>query len=263
VAAPSPDEIESIGKHLALLALHSGATASEDLARRVLMLRAPGGGVALNYAAQPRWTADDWLASVGELAAAFRSEGEWPSLLLAERVDQPIGLAEQLPTVGWTPIGHETVLWVGAASVVPHLDPSLRIEAVQPRSVDAHQDLETRIFGLGRRDLAARTKVFADALATGRLRAWLVRVGDEPVAVARMSVGERDAGLYGIGVAEAWQRRGMGTLITTVATRAGLVLGKRVVWLSVEDTNAGARLMYEHLGFRELFGWSRWVTPDR
>jgi ribosomal protein S18 acetylase RimI-like enzyme len=90
-----------------------------------------------------------------------------------------------------------------------------------------------------------------------------VRVGDEPVAVARMSLGERDAGLYGIGVADGWRRRGMGTLVTTVATRAGLALGKRIVWLSVEDTNDAARQMYERLAFRPLFGWSRWVTRDR
>jgi ribosomal protein S18 acetylase RimI-like enzyme len=55
----------------------------------------------------------------------------------------------------------------------------------------------------------------------------------------------------------------MGTLITTVATRAGMALGKRIIWLSVEDTNAGARRMYERLAFRPLFGWSRWVTRDR
>lgn len=263
VATPAPEEMEAIGRHLALLAVHSGARATEDLDLGLLMLRAPGGGVALNYAARPRWTDSGWQASLEQLTGAFRSAGEWPSLLLAERVDRPIGLAAQFPGAGWTPVGHETVLWVGAASVVPHLDSSLRIEAVQPRSVAAHQDLETRVFGLGRDDLAARSKVFAEALERGRLRAWLVRVGDEPVAVARMSLGERDAGLYGIGVAEEWRRRGMGTLLTTVATRAGLALGKRIVWLSVEDTNEEARQMYERLAFRELFGWSRWVTRDR
>jgi ribosomal protein S18 acetylase RimI-like enzyme len=263
VAAPSIAETQAVARHLALLAVHSGARPLEDLAASVLTLRAPGGGVALNYAAHPRWPDADWRAQLEGVADAFRSAGEWPSLMVAEGVDAPADLPFQLPAAGWNPIGHETVLWVGAASVVPHLDPSLRIEAVQPRSVDAHQELETSVFGLGKRDLAARRQVFAEALERGRLRAWLVRVGDEPVAVARMSLGERDAGLYGIGVADGWRRRGMGTLVTTIATRAGLALGKRIVWLSVEDTNDAARQMYERLAFRPLFGWSRWVTRDR
>jgi ribosomal protein S18 acetylase RimI-like enzyme len=263
VEAPSAGETDAIARHLALLAAHSGAKPSEDLDAGLLMLRAPGGGVALNYAARPRWSADDWHARLDQLSTAFRSAGEWPSLLLVEGVDLPTDLAARLPEAGWNPVGRETVLWVGAASVVPHLDPSLRIEAVQPRTVDVHQELETSVFGLGRRDLRARREVFADALERGRLRAWLVRVADEPVAVARMSLGERDAGLYGIGVVESWRGQGMGTLITTVATRAGMALGKRIIWLSVEDTNPGARRMYERLAFRPLFGWSRWVTRDR
>ena len=134
---------------------------------------------------------------------------------------------------------------------------------MQPKSVETHQELEAEVFGLGRRGLVARGNDLGDALAGGRLRAYLVRIDGEPVAVARLSVGEKDAGLYGIGVAEKWRRRGIGTLLTTVATRAGLALGKRIVWLSVEDGNAGARQMYERLGYRQLFDWGRWVTRDR
>lgn len=262
VAAPSVDELEGISRHLAMLATHSGASAVEDPHLGALLVRAAGGGIALNYAAMPRWPSGDWLASLARLSGAMRAAGEWPSLLLADRVDRPIGLDRELPGAGWTQVGHETVLWVGKASVVPHLDPSLRIEAVQPKSVDAHQQLEAAVFGLGRHGLVARGNDLGDALAGGHLRAYVVRINDEPVALARLSVGEHDAGLYGIGVAQAWRRRGIGTLLTTVATRASLALGKRIVWLSVEDGNDAARQMYEKLGFRPLFGWGRWVTRD-
>ena len=81
--------------------------------------------------------------------------------------------------------------------------------------------------------------------------------------MARLSLGDRDACLYAIGVAEAWRRRGIGTLITIVATRAGLALGKRIVWLSVEDGNDAARAMYEQLAFAPLFRWARWIAPER
>jgi ribosomal protein S18 acetylase RimI-like enzyme len=263
VAAPSPEEVEWVSRHLATLAVHSGASAVEDPHLRALLVHAAGGGIALNYAAMPRWTAADWPAELAELTGAMRAAGEWPSLLLAERVDRPIHLDRELPGAGWTQVGHETVLWVGAASVVPHLDPSLRLEAVQPKNVEAHQLLEAQVFGLGRRGLVARGNDLGDALAGGHLRAYVVRIDGEPVAVARLSVGEHDAGLYGIGVAEAYRRRGIGTLLTTIATRAGLALGKRIVWLSVEDGNDGAAQMYQRLGFRPLFGWGRWVTRDR
>lgn len=263
VGAPTPAEVESIARHLSTLAVYSGATAVDDPHLAALLIRAPGGGTALNYAAMPQWTAANWREMVAQLSEAMRAAGEWPSLMVAERVDRPIDLERELPSSGWTQVCHETVMWVGAASVVPHLDPSLRIEAVQPNAVEAHQELEAQVFGLGRRNLAARGTDLADALRSGHVRAYVVRVAGEPVAVARLSVGEKDAGLYGLGVAENWRRRGMGTLLTTVATRAGLALGRRIVWLSVEDANEGAREMYELLGFRPLFGWSRWVTRDR
>jgi ribosomal protein S18 acetylase RimI-like enzyme len=105
--------------------------------------------------------------------------------------------------------------------------------------------------------------VFGAELASGRLRAYVVRIGGEPVAVARISMGERDACLYAIGVAEEWRRKGIGMLITIVATRAGLALGKRIVWLSVEDGNDGARAMYEQLGYAPLFRWGRWIAQQR
>ena len=37
-------------------------------------------------------------------------------------------------------------------------------------------------------------------------------------------------------------------------------MGNRIVWLSVEDVNSGARQMYERLGFAPAFGWARWMA---
>ena len=73
---------------------------------------------------------------------------------------------------------------------------------------------------------------------------------DEPVAVARMSQGDGVAALQGIGVVEGRRGQGFGTLMTTIATRAGMALGNRIVWLSVSESNAVARHVYARLGFR-------------
>jgi ribosomal protein S18 acetylase RimI-like enzyme len=62
-----------------------------------------------------------------------------------------------------------------------------------------------------------------------------------------------------VGVAEGWRNQGYGTLITTVATRAGLALGNRLVWLSVDPANDPALRVYRKLGFQPSFNWTRWM----
>ena len=170
-------------------------------------------------------------------------------------LDQAIG------SLGWRRLLGETVLWVGHASVVPHLDPRLRFEAVQPRSVDDHETLEREVFGVDPNRADARREELRDALVAGGLRAFVVRLDDEPIAVARLSQGDGVAGIYALGVAHAWRGKGYGRLLATIATRAGMATGNRVVWLSVEDGNAPARHVYDRLGFQPAFGWSRWLAP--
>ncbi len=109
--------------------------------------------------------------------------------------------------------------------------------------------------------LEARRRELSDALLAGGLRAFVVRLDGEPIAVARLSQGEGVAGIYALGVDRAWQGRGYGTLLATIATRAGMATGNRIVWLSVEDGNERARHVYDKLGFVPAFGWSRWLAP--
>jgi ribosomal protein S18 acetylase RimI-like enzyme len=260
IEPPGRDELEHIERHLASLPGHSGAEVTDSAELGGLLVHANGKGPGLNYAALPRWTPEGWHESLDRVVLQMRARGNWPSLLLADRLDRPLALADELTKLGWQAMARETVLWVGRASVVPHLDPSLRIEAVQPKSAADHERIERQVFGLPERESRDRVEALGQALEAGRLRAYVVRIGDEPVAVARLSQGEGVAGLYGIGVVEGRRRQGLGTLITTVATRAGMALGNRVVWLSVEDVNPGARAMYQRLGFEPAFSWARWMA---
>lgn len=255
------DELVRIERDLVGLPIHAGAVISEDAELGVLRVRMPGGGAIMEYAAMPRWQAATWRESLDRVAQRMREEGSWPSLVLADRLDRPPGMDRVLATLGWRRISTETVLWVGHASVVPHLDPALRFEAVQPRRVADHEELERRIFGADPARAEPRRSELAAALATGRLRAWVLRLHGEPIAVARLSQGEGVAGIHGLGVAREWRGKGYGTLLTTVATRAGMATGNRVVWLSVDETNAPALHVYRKLGFQDAFGWSRWLAP--
>lgn len=261
VDPPSPLELERVAQHLCTLPAEMGATVARDPELGVLMVRHPDAGPETDFAALPRWTEAGWRGSLDLMARAMSSAGAWPSLLLIDRLDQPPDLGRHLLSGGWAPSRTERVLWVGRASKVPHLDASLRLEAVQPRSVADHETLERRIFGLPPSAAEGRRAALAHALATGRLRAYLVRLHDRPVAVARLSQGDGVAGLYAIGVEEEQRGKGLGRLVTAVATRAGLALGNRLVWLSVEEGNDAAQRLYAGLGFAPAFSWTRWMGP--
>lgn len=255
------DELVRIQRHMAGLPRHTGAAVDQVDDLGVLMVRQPGAGAAINYAAMPRWDAASWRTSLERVAETMRREGSWPSVLLSDRLDRPTGLDQAMGSLGWRRLLGETVMWVGHASVVPHLDKRLRFEAVQSRSVADHEMLEREVFGVDPTRAAARRQELSDALATGGLRAFVMRLDDEPIAVARVSQGERVAGIYALGVAGAWRGKGYGTLLATIATRTGMATGNRIVWLSVEDGNAPARHVYERLGFQPAFAWSRWLAP--
>jgi ribosomal protein S18 acetylase RimI-like enzyme len=260
VEPPTPAELVAVERHLVSLPTFEGGSVIEDDELGAVIVRGPGGEPDLSYAAMPRWSVDAWPARLDSVRQRMRAEGVWPSLLWCEPPDRPIGLPRELPGRGWAHVFGETVMWVGHASVVPHLDPRLRIEAVQERSLPQHEELETGIFGLDRALAERRRPAVADALRAGRVRAWIVWLEDEPVAVARLSQGDGVAALHGIGVTEARRRQGFGTLITTIATRAGLAMGNRIVWLSVSDADPIARRVYTRLGFAPLLTWSRWLA---
>ena len=262
VEPPSTAELEAIQRHLVTLPGQEGATITLDGELGVVLVRGPGSGPDATYAAMPRWGATTWPDRLDAVVERMRADGSWPSLLLCDHLDRPAGLAPELERRGWVDAVSETVMWVGHASVVPHLDPLLRIEAVQPRSVATHEALERELFGIGPDQAERRSAALRRGLEAGTLRAWIVRLGDEPVAVARLSLAEGAAGLQGIAVVDGRRRQGYGTLITTIATRAGMAVGNRVVWLSVRDTNRAAISVYTRLGFQPAFRWTRWLLAE-
>jgi len=261
VAPITHDELAKVQRDLVSLPVHAGARLVEDAELGVLRIRLPGGGAVMDYAAMPRWSPADWRRSLDEVTRRMRADGSWPSLLLADRLDRPPGLERAVRDLGWRRISAESVLWVGHASVVPHLDRALRFEAVQPRTVADHEEVERRVFGADPSRAEARRRELATALAGGRLRAFLLRLQGEPIAVARLSQGDGVAGIHGLGVVDAWRGRGYGTLLATVVTRAGMATGHRIVWLSVDEANEVALHVYRKLGFQHAFGWSRWLAP--
>ena len=262
VAPPSTDESEAIVRHLVTLPGQEGAAVTDDEELGVTFVRGFGSGPDLTYAALPRWDAEDWAERLAAVRRRMLDENTWPSLLLTDRLEHPPNLPAELERLGWMPVMSETVMWVGRAAVVPHLDPDMRIEAVRPSALETHERLEREIFGIGADQVERRRTALAAALESGRVRSWVVWLADRPVAVARFSQGAGVAGLQGIGVVREHRGRGYGTLITTIATRAGLATGNRLVWLSVREDNEPAVRAYEALGFERAFDWTRWLVTE-
>lgn len=258
---PSATELAAIESQLIGLSTISGASVVDDLAVCASIVRLPGAGPGHNYAGRVRWLPSDVPAQIGRLDATLRSAGEWPALVIAEGLTEPVDLPRRLAAAGWVELAAERVMYSRRPPVVPHLDPSLRVEAVTRASAGVSTRLEADVFGLSVDDAERRAAQLAEAVESARLRAFLVRSRGVVVATARLVTGDGVAGIYAVGVARDHRRQGYGGLVTAIATRAGLATGNSLVWLSVEEGNDPAFSLYRGLGYELSFRWSRWAAP--
>ncbi len=263
---PSATELEAIERERTAWVALLGASVERDDALGVTWSTHPSRGAGLNFASVVRWSPADVAARLDEVEARMREAGAWPQIVVADGLSQPLELVDRLREAGWVWLGTERLMWTRHASVVPHLDPGLRIEAVTPATALECVRLETAAFGLDPDLVAESAELLGRAVVSGATRAFLVRIAGEVIASARLVPGEAGSGiasLHAVGVAAKHRRRGYGRLITAIATRAGLATGHKLVWLSVDGDNAGAIEMYRGLAFDFTFDWTRWAGPAR
>lgn len=265
-APPTPDELQAIEWERTRWVTLLGASVELDDAIGVAWATHPGRGAGLNFASRVRWPAAEVGPRLAKVDAHMRAASLWPQIVVADGLSEPDDLADRLRAAGWVPLGSERLMYTRHASVVPHLDPGLRIEAVTPATALECATLEATAFGLDPDAIDVSAGLLAIAVEAGATRGFIVRLAGEPIACARLVPGEPGSGvasLHAIGVAERHRRRGYGRLITAVATRAGLATGHKLVWLSVDAGNAAAIAMYRGLAFGFTFSWTRWAAPTR
>jgi ribosomal protein S18 acetylase RimI-like enzyme len=256
---PTDAELAAIERSLVDLPRFSGAEVRPVSKLAATLALLPGRGPGYNFAGCARWSAAEVTSRLAALAEAMQAAREWPAVLVADGVTKPLELPAELHAAGWVEIERERIMWTRTAPGVPHLDAALRLEAVTSRTAAAYEVLERDIFGLPADFAPQRAAGLSDSLSAGSLRAFIVRVDGAAVATARLAAGDMVAGIFGVGVVPEQRRRGLGSLVTAVATRAGLAAGNKLVWLSVSESNDAAMRVYRQLGFQPAFEWSRWV----
>lgn len=263
-APPAPTELAAIEWERTRWVALLGASVERDDALGVAWASHPARGAGLNFASCIRWPVAEVDARLAGVEARMRAAGVWPQVVVSEGLTQPVDLETRLRAAGWVPLGSERLMFTRHASVVPHLDPGLRIEAVTPATALDCAQLETAAFGLDPDAVDHSAGLLALAVDSGATRAFIVRLAREPIASARLVPGKPGsavASLHAVAVAARHRRRGYGRLVTAIATRAGLATGHKLVWLSVDADNAGAIAMYRGLAFDFTFTWTRWAAP--
>jgi ribosomal protein S18 acetylase RimI-like enzyme len=261
MAPPSARELAAIEQSQLDWAVVAGAEVADDPALEATLVRHSSGRPDFNLATRVKWAADDVPARLEALRGRMDAHGAWPTILISHGLTEPVDLAHRLEAEGWKRVRGEQIVYTRHAPVVPHVDPGLRVEAVTPKSAMDSARLEAEAFGEPHEGTEARAALIARSVESGAIRGFLLRLVHEPVASLRLTPGDRVAGIQGVAVAARHRRRGYGRMIVAVATRAGLVTGHGLVWLSVDPANTGAYELYRSLGYEPALEWSRWVAP--
>ena len=147
-------------------------------------------------------------------------------------------------------------LWIGALAPVADLAEAEAGGVVLAREADEAWLARYQRKGIGEVAL----KVLADGPSV-----WFASVpgeGAAPAAIGRCVVDGRWAGFAAVEVDPAQRRRGLATAVMAALARRALDEGASAAWLQVEDDNAGARALYDRMGFAAHHAYHHHRAPE-
>ncbi|WP_405753752.1 GNAT family N-acetyltransferase [Streptomyces sp. NBC_01020] len=166
-------------------------------------------------------------------------------------------LAAALEQRGWT---REVSALVRIGALAPIGDPVRPLDdavsrVALSRTFDTSWLARYQRFGTadsGTADSGTADPAVAKVLGSGP-STWFASVagpGDVPAAIGRCVIDGRWAGFMAVEVDPAARRQGLASAVMTALARRALDEGASAAWLQVEEDNAGARALYDGMGFR-------------
>ena len=168
-----------------------------------------------------------------------------PRIQLVDR-EAPDGLAELLDGQGWevSPLVHVMTAELGH---VLRAAPSTSSTDLELRLDDGPDDAWLRCY---RQDGGSLPPAAREILTNHPAAIFAsLRDGDRAIAIARATVDDRWAGVFGVEVAPEHRRRGLGGLVSAAALRRAGERGARRTYLQVSADNTPAVELYERLGY--------------
>jgi ribosomal protein S18 acetylase RimI-like enzyme len=206
-------------------------------ANSVLPLGDPGLPLDEALSAVRRWYGDRGLPAYIQTATGAAGTQE--------------ALCAELEGRGWT---REVTaeLWTGALAPVADREAS---GVVLSREVDA--DWLARYQRKGVSEVALRVLKSGPSV-------WFATVPgeDAPAAIGRCVVDGRWAGFAAVEVDPSQRRRGLASTVMAALARRALDEGASAAWLQVESDNAGARALYDGMGFAAHHAYHHYREPD-
>lgn len=198
---------------------------------------------------------------LGEAGILFASIGRQPHIWVSPPHDQPPDLAARLAANGFEDMGKGLLMIArdrGPADAALATPPAAgavleRVSGLTGSGAVATAEAIVGVlfdaFEVGR---ARRDRIVAEtvaSLADPRFVHYLVRQGDEPVAVARRATFDGLSYLSSIGTLRRARGQGFGRLVTASALLDAVDAGSEWVHLGVFAGNLSAIALYERLGF--------------
>jgi ribosomal protein S18 acetylase RimI-like enzyme len=234
-----------------------------DLGDGLLLLDPASPEPFWNRLAAARWP-DDPAAfdrRLGEVSLRFAAMGRQPHIWVSPPHDEPRDLAARLAANGFedtgpgllmvtrdpTPVRSALAREQGAAVTVERVGSLTGARAES--AATAIVGVLLSAFGVGEERRHGVTSETVASLADARFTHYIVRIGEMPAAVARGATFDGATYLSSIGTAEWARGRGLGRLVTAIATLDGLEAGSDWVHLGVFVDNDPAIALYRRLGF--------------
>jgi ribosomal-protein-alanine N-acetyltransferase len=213
-----------------------------------------------------RWPADPGAFDrrLTEILVLFASLGRQPHIWAAPLHDEPADLVPRLVANGFRDLGPGDVMVLtdplpartAAAEAMPD---GLTIERLAgldaPAAGEASRAIVEVLLDAFEVDAARLASIEAETAASlGHpwFTHYLVRLDGRPAAVARRATFDGSSYLSSIGTASWARGRGIGSLVTRVASADALAAPSDWVYLGVFAENTGATAVYQRSGFERV-----------